>query len=513
MENLPLFRSIRLKRTSLKPHSRLNHLEPVGVGTREVESLTGYIIRLAVSHNVQPGRLIAEELAPLCNKKFVLVQGQPYISQIFCSAAAAINGAGQMAQDWVEILEALTLRQELRFLTMLSWRHVLQNHLAHPMRAWCPACYGEDRAAGKANYERLIWTLNVVTACLTHGRRLETRCGFCGKQHTMLARRARPGYCSNCDEWLGVHPAVAVEEDEKLGGEELSWQTAITDQVGALFVASTRLSALPQQEGMAAALSACMDRLGSMSDFARRFNWNSAAVYSWRDRQVLPRLKTLLRFCHCAGVSAEDILRGDLKISRSQPTDVTHSKRCRRDLSANNLVELKLQLQDALTEDPAPSMSEMTRRTGRDRGILKRYFPELCRKISDRYKNYTDRSAERGKVRLLLLSYSKESPPPSLARCAKRVGYLEAALRIYFPELSRLIAERHRKFKKDACEKSRERCRKAVREIIFALHSAASYPSRERITERLGRSPYNIKISNRELDEVIKELRQQGVLP
>lgn len=42
--------------------SRLHSIEPIGVGTPFVESLTGYMIRLAASHAVRVSDLIEHEL-------------------------------------------------------------------------------------------------------------------------------------------------------------------------------------------------------------------------------------------------------------------------------------------------------------------------------------------------------------------------------------------------------------------------------------------------------------------
>src|SRR5436305_2454272 len=51
---------------SVKPlipsRSRLYHLEPIGIGTPYVESLTSYINRLARAHCVLSGKLIAQEV-------------------------------------------------------------------------------------------------------------------------------------------------------------------------------------------------------------------------------------------------------------------------------------------------------------------------------------------------------------------------------------------------------------------------------------------------------------------
>ncbi|HEY9803840.1 MAG TPA: hypothetical protein V6D25_26090 [Leptolyngbyaceae cyanobacterium] len=56
-----------LEKPFITERSRLHHLKPIGVGTAMVESLTGYIARLADSHSVFPGILISREIAPFLN--------------------------------------------------------------------------------------------------------------------------------------------------------------------------------------------------------------------------------------------------------------------------------------------------------------------------------------------------------------------------------------------------------------------------------------------------------------
>src|ERR1044071_2135600 len=48
----------------LPPRGRLYSLEPVGVDTPEVESLSSYIVRLAEEHSVTVGTLFRQELMP-----------------------------------------------------------------------------------------------------------------------------------------------------------------------------------------------------------------------------------------------------------------------------------------------------------------------------------------------------------------------------------------------------------------------------------------------------------------
>lgn len=494
-----------LKRSNLNPHSRLYHLEPIGVGTQEVESLTGYLIRLAKAHCVQPGRLIARELAPRMNKTTILAPGNLYISGAFGLSSRGINAAGQMAREWVEVLEVLTKRQELQYLTMLQWENVLRNNLVRRTKAWCPACYGEDRLKDKEVYERLIWALDVVTLCPRHKRTLRTRCNFCGKHLPMIGPRARPGYCSRCDEWLGLTSRITAIEDERLHGEEFKWQSWVADQVGALLVAATQLSTTPQRENFAASVSEYYETLarGDKSVFAQKINLGSVALFNWRKGIGLPQLKNLLRFSHYVGAAVKDILTGNLAINQLQTGRIRSSKISRQDLRADELHQIELRLQSALEEHPPPSKPEMVRRTGRAWVTIQKHFPELCQKIQDRLSKHNDKTPELEKLKSRLLLYSEELPPPSLNTCMKRLGRKYCTLWLYFPELCRVIVARHHEFQEALCRKRKEQRREAIRNITLTLQGEGIRPSFNRILARLHREPYGIKISRRELSQLL----------
>ena len=86
----------------LPPRSRLYALEPIGIGTPFVESLSGYIARLADAHAVSVGDLVGRELSPLASKP--LISFGPSIirsranSHRFHSRAHAINGFGESSK-------------------------------------------------------------------------------------------------------------------------------------------------------------------------------------------------------------------------------------------------------------------------------------------------------------------------------------------------------------------------------------------------------------------------------
>src|SRR5207302_8900593 len=91
----------------LSPCSRLYSLEPIGVGTPLVESLTGYIARLAEAHCVSTGVLYRKEIDALTGKGDIFtcrVEGHAGYS------THNINGRGVPAADFVRALESLTSR-------------------------------------------------------------------------------------------------------------------------------------------------------------------------------------------------------------------------------------------------------------------------------------------------------------------------------------------------------------------------------------------------------------------
>jgi hypothetical protein len=54
---------------TLSRRSRLYQLEPIGIGTPMVESLSGYLARLAEAHCLSPYLLDLKEVAPLVGRR------------------------------------------------------------------------------------------------------------------------------------------------------------------------------------------------------------------------------------------------------------------------------------------------------------------------------------------------------------------------------------------------------------------------------------------------------------
>lgn len=189
----------------LAPRTRLYPVEPIGVGTANVESLTGYLMRLAEAHCVTVGTLVAGELLPLLRPQGL---GSLPPATWLLQEGPHWNGTGDTARLAGEALATLTARQDLVLLTLWPWRQVLAAHgliRKRPLpRVWCPACYEDMLAEARPLYEPLLWSLAVVTVCPHHRVRLSARCpcADCARTLPPIAAVARPGHCSWCKRAL-----------------------------------------------------------------------------------------------------------------------------------------------------------------------------------------------------------------------------------------------------------------------------------------------------------------------
>ncbi|GAB4367424.1 MAG: hypothetical protein Kow00121_05750 [Elainellaceae cyanobacterium] len=91
-EVLTIYESLDLRKTKFFKSSYFYTLNPVGVGETHVESLTGYIARLAEAHCVSVVMLITKGLS-----KYLEQRGKVVPLKRVRSYLGWLNGAGDMA--------------------------------------------------------------------------------------------------------------------------------------------------------------------------------------------------------------------------------------------------------------------------------------------------------------------------------------------------------------------------------------------------------------------------------
>lgn len=292
------FDTIDLTMQPIPPRSRLFHLEPVGVGTPYVESLTSYLIRLAQEHSVTVSSLIIK----LLDRSFEKEKNR----FLFANSHLA-NGHAPKVKETVRILEQYTLRKDLRFLSMINWSAVIASrNMFKYEKAWCPLCFEEMQNSGIV-YEPLIWAFNDVLMCNKHNIKLYQKCPFCSKELSFLHKKVRPGYCYKCGSWLGVKQTISRDY---LNIEELKWQNFVVSTLVEMLTYTPKIQEPLRLNNLSDLLLRSSDELKmSINDFSRTYNLRNLVKVLEGKR---PNIRSLLKISFCLGVSVVDIFTKDL---------------------------------------------------------------------------------------------------------------------------------------------------------------------------------------------------------
>lgn len=195
----------------------LYRLEPIGIGTPYVESLSSYVTRLAAAHVVPVSALTKHIIYPQMNMTRTDL-GKTAVGGK--RASKFVNGLSGVSSDWVTTMETLTGRSGLKFLTMLPFANLLSGEgITSELYSWCPICLEEWREQEKIVYSQLLWCISESLSCTLHRSRLQTRCTSCNYSIPILAGQMFHGYCPKCNFWLGSHN-VKIDDTEIPEGDK-----------------------------------------------------------------------------------------------------------------------------------------------------------------------------------------------------------------------------------------------------------------------------------------------------
>lgn len=386
--------------------SKLYCLEPIGIRTPIVESLTSYISRLAGDHSVLLRTLVTDEILPNLNRTHLYQEGQPVYDHLttFWKRSAMLNGTCSTASNWVRTVEQLTQRKDLRFLTMLTFANVLSwRGLVRPTQAWCPLCYEEWRKTGQVVYQPLIWQLSVIGNCPQHQITLHLHCPYkdCRRPLLPLAPRFQPGYCTHCDRWLGY--PIVLEDCRPMHRNEQERQIWVQQAVREMLAAAPGSLSIPSQEVFATIISTHVNEAmeGNYSEFARRVRFHRRTAWEWAQGLQIPRLDALLQICAYFGTTPMHLLTGNIQeVEQVQKNtlgkELIAERPCRR-FRRFETEKLRYELEQVLRSEeyPPPPMREVARRLSYDQSHLRKHFTDLCKAISARYLAYQQERRQR----------------------------------------------------------------------------------------------------------------------
>jgi hypothetical protein len=505
---------------ALPKRSHFYHLQPLGVGDPQVESLTGYIARLAAAHDVSTGVFLTRELLPRIRQEsddLPLHRGHSR-RYGFIYDAYVLNGISDCPAAWVRALEALTGQTALHLLTMLTWRRVISDlNLLRYNHAWCPYCLSSWRNAKLPIYEPLMWSMGCVSVCTIHLHSLEECCPQCQRRSTVLSAKAHPGYCRRCGAWLGRMPPSSQPAASEASDIEVSMAKA----AGELLSLSAALPAQPPLSYFKQNLRRCVDEFaaGNRSHFARMTGTPIDSVHWWLDDTCHVRLDSFLRMCHRLQFSAarflsEPIPNSDLEWTRAR--DIALQTPCRKprrspwypeldgqpsthaelSVSCRNATSVRESLERVLSEPAPRSLQSIAEGLGyrSGTGSLLLWAPDLCRAIVE--KNRLWRQQQHERLRQEMIKCLGENPPLAMEQIAARLGHSTIALQTRFPTLFAALTVHARGRKLFEQEQIKER-------LQSALQVNPAPPMKE-IGNTLGRHPSTLRVLFPELCDQIK---------
>jgi transcriptional regulator with XRE-family HTH domain len=373
----------KLTRNDIPSRSKLYGLVPCGLGTVWQESLTSYLNRLAGLHRVPPLHLAAQEIFPHLTQGYSRQQ----FSVFSWSTSMSINGNGPLAREWASILERLTKRSDLHFLTLQRWVGDLPSHkLLRDKPAWCPACYAEWKDQGMPIYEPLLWIFPTVTICMKHLCKLEEYCPHCERRQSFIRFQTALDRCTRCNAWLGSSAQASATPKP----EVIEWQRWVMHALEELRCAVAAF-AFPPWEQFFTNLSRSCEGKGEQSRLAELAGLARGQLATWLRRSHMPTLQSILELCYVCNVTPLQILLGDLAslrqvIQEGKPYRPPRARRPIRPLDREYCLERIQAILDG-REEPLGYV-QLAQQLGHSGQVLLYHFPQECALLSQHIKEH-----------------------------------------------------------------------------------------------------------------------------
>jgi len=422
-------------------------LEPRGVGSGQLECLTGYVMRLADFHSMTTGSFMNQVLKPL-----MIDSKCPKYN--FNSAFRIGNGFGCFAKRLCESVTRATSEVGARFLTFMPWSNIVDRQAHGLLKAhleWCTTCWQEDAALGESPYIRLTWLVQSVAICPHHHRALHSFCPHCGNHQRIFHGFPRPWICQSCG--ASLIEARRGQHLNKTQGKKDYWVSmAIERLIGRTNGAGLYLPANSLKHALQHLV--LTHAQGSFAKLSRYTEIDPIYLKKWSTGQTHPSLTALLDLCYRIDVPPDALLLDGPSLTSpdnwrktGKPHFVSLVK-----LNKFQLGTMKATLQQIITKnpDPPPLISDVAESLGITFTVLNYHFPDEYRIIKQRsvaYRQYL-RTVE-GKIRMEKFVASVEALLdqgiyPS-ERQLKQLGYVRSG-DLRRPELIEKLRELQNKY-------------------------------------------------------------------
>lgn len=365
-------------------------LEPICKSSIDVESLTSYIQRISEAHTISVSSLVKNLIFPTIYEGNIHGYNDNKLYKAFYKSYS-INGFNQQALYFLHALRKLTGRKDLEDLTWLKIASLLAQGDIKVSRHWCPVCIYEQKNQNIV-YEKLVWSLNSVTICLKHNCYLESICPFCKKENKQLDLYSVNGYCSKCRNWLGSNHVINNNTCE----ENTVWQKWVYENTEELM--KSEMHEFINRDFIINTVSDLLTKNfkrtnNSLSNLAKNMGYNRAVIVQWKSKSKKISFESLLILSFCVNISIEKILfKGDqIRINRNQIRSFKKGLVKKKSFIRLSIEEKRIALYKYINSNQYPplKLSEFSKQIGyKSNESLRAFFPDECRLISARYKEY-----------------------------------------------------------------------------------------------------------------------------
>ena len=283
---------------------------PAGVGTPLVESLTGFVCRLAVARHLSAWSIFKRLVCPLVPRELLEREdGASYWEQgFFGGTGVTWDGNGEHVKALVDALAELSCLDHLSSHTLLPLKELLPaekggvTYRIHGKR-WCARCVAGWRRKEMPLWEPLLWRISFVKRCPIHGNLLSGFCGTCKKPQGVVCDRVPFGYCRECGSHLEIGDPLVATRGRPVPAAG-RWEWVLSRAVGKLLASQDLLEAFASHRGFVHLLNSLRNhpQLGSSHSVGRYVRSTRQSVEKWLEGEKRPGLFTFLRICIRVGI-------------------------------------------------------------------------------------------------------------------------------------------------------------------------------------------------------------------
>jgi hypothetical protein len=367
-------------------------LEPRGLGTVMIESLTSYLTRIAAEHNNTVGQIVNKLIIPNLDKDYLYLSSN-YGGNRFYEGAKTLNGFMENSSGVVNAMKFLTSRSDIEKLTILNMKECIPlRGLLKKSLSWCPYCIKGWIENNEPIYYPLIWYLAPIEMCQIHSCYLTNTCTACNSTQDILRRQSIMGFCQSCSQILND-----CSESKHCERDCLDWQSYVIRSIGSLLTYERKDLSLVNIK-LVENLNIINEVIfaGSSSKFGKTLNYAKSTVTGWLKGEATPTLLNQIYISYCLNIELENLLfsLGDFTntgiAEKSREKDSTIP--CRNQIDVD-IVELKLK--EIIQYKEPISMIEAAEKIGVNKRTLYRNHRYYCVLISNNYKQYLEERKKR----------------------------------------------------------------------------------------------------------------------